>query len=212
MSERNPDRTRADILAAALEEFAAVGPAGARVDRIAAAAGVNKRMLYHYFGSKDGLFAAVCEAQLERAELAFFKPGVALSEQLADAVRVQSAAGPWMRLLVWAALSATPQGGTDRAEAWRRAIDAILEAQTAGELAAELDSSQLLLALVGLVLFPIAFPQLTVAITGRLPSDDQSIVERSGFAAALGSLIAVNDRQATQPKPRYRLTPIVTRS
>ena len=61
---RNPDRTRRAILDAAVAEFCAVGPAGARIDAIAAAAGVNKRMLYHYFTSKEGLFAAVLDDQL----------------------------------------------------------------------------------------------------------------------------------------------------
>lgn len=49
---------RADILAAALTEFAAHGHAGARVDRIAARSGMSKPMIYSYFGDKDGLYAA----------------------------------------------------------------------------------------------------------------------------------------------------------
>ncbi len=59
---RNPERARRDILAAARQEFAAYGLAGARVDRIAEKAGLNKRMLYYYFDSKSGLFTAVLEA------------------------------------------------------------------------------------------------------------------------------------------------------
>ncbi|HEY6633649.1 MAG TPA: TetR/AcrR family transcriptional regulator [Rhizobiaceae bacterium] len=58
---RDPERARASILAAATAEFAALGIGGARVDAIAAQAGVNKRMLYHYFGNKDGLYLAVLE-------------------------------------------------------------------------------------------------------------------------------------------------------
>lgn len=52
------DATRADILAAALTEFAGHGHAGARIDRIAAASGMSKPMIYSYFGDKDGLYAA----------------------------------------------------------------------------------------------------------------------------------------------------------
>ena len=59
--QRDPDRTRAAILAAATEEFAAKGIGGARVDAIAQRAGANKRMLYHYFGDKEGLYIAVLE-------------------------------------------------------------------------------------------------------------------------------------------------------
>jgi AcrR family transcriptional regulator len=58
---RDPDRARASILAAATAEFAALGIGGARVDAIAAQAGINKRMLYHYFGNKDALYLAVLE-------------------------------------------------------------------------------------------------------------------------------------------------------
>ncbi len=59
---RDPERTRAAILAAATGEFTANGLTGARVDAIAKRARVNKRMIYHYFGGKDGLYLAVLEA------------------------------------------------------------------------------------------------------------------------------------------------------
>ena len=58
---RNPETTRKKILKAAAKEFAQKGFDGARVDRIAVLAGVNKQLLYHYFGSKDDLFTAVLE-------------------------------------------------------------------------------------------------------------------------------------------------------
>jgi len=61
-STRDPERTRAAILAAATEELAAKGLDGARVDAIAERARVNKRMIYHYFGDKEGLYLAVIEA------------------------------------------------------------------------------------------------------------------------------------------------------
>ena len=59
MSPRDADATRERLLDAATAEFAERGIAGARVDRIAAAASANKAQIYHYFGSKDGLFDAV---------------------------------------------------------------------------------------------------------------------------------------------------------
>ena len=58
---RDPERTRAAILRAATDEITAKGLTGARVDAIAERAGVNKRMLYHYFGDKQGLYLAVLE-------------------------------------------------------------------------------------------------------------------------------------------------------
>lgn len=62
---RDSQRSRRRLLDAATAEFAARGIAGARVDRIADAAGVNKSQMYSYFGSKDGLFDAVFQEQLE---------------------------------------------------------------------------------------------------------------------------------------------------
>ena len=53
------------MLAAARQEFARNGLAGARVDEIAARAGVNKQLVYHYFGDKDALYLAVLEGVYE---------------------------------------------------------------------------------------------------------------------------------------------------
>ncbi len=58
---RDAEATKARILGAAKAEFAARGLGGARVDETAARADANKRMIYHYFGSKEGLFQAVLE-------------------------------------------------------------------------------------------------------------------------------------------------------
>ncbi|MGP5033363.1 TetR/AcrR family transcriptional regulator [Brachybacterium sp. JB7] len=58
--------TRQRIIDAATEEFAQHGIAGARVERIVAAARTNKAQLYDYFGNKEGLFDAIFGASLER--------------------------------------------------------------------------------------------------------------------------------------------------
>jgi TetR/AcrR family transcriptional regulator len=58
---RDPAATRQKLLTAARREFAKSGLAGARVDEIAARAGVNKQLVYHYFGDKDALYLAVLE-------------------------------------------------------------------------------------------------------------------------------------------------------
>jgi TetR/AcrR family transcriptional regulator len=58
---RDPAATRQKLLTAARREFARSGLAGARVDEIAARAGVNKQLVYHYFGDKDALYLAVLE-------------------------------------------------------------------------------------------------------------------------------------------------------
>jgi AcrR family transcriptional regulator len=71
LRSRDADRSQQAILHAACDEFAAHGLGGARVDRIAQRAGVNKRLIYYYFDNKDSLFVAVLEdayRQIREAE------------------------------------------------------------------------------------------------------------------------------------------------
>lgn len=100
-AQRDPERTRAAILAAATAEFSRKGLDGARVDQIARRSGVNKRMIYHYFGDKEGLYLAV----LEKSYIAIRTAEFALS--LADQDPVEG-----MRTLVrftWEYLAAHPE-------------------------------------------------------------------------------------------------------
>ena len=66
MPGRDAEATRQRLITAARAEFAEHGIAGARWDRIAAAANANKAQIYHYFGSKDRLFDAVWEAVVQQ--------------------------------------------------------------------------------------------------------------------------------------------------
>jgi TetR/AcrR family transcriptional regulator len=68
-SRESSRKTRAMILDGALIEFAEKGFDGARIDEIALRAGVNKNLLYHHYGSKDGLFAALLERTYETIRL-----------------------------------------------------------------------------------------------------------------------------------------------
>jgi TetR/AcrR family transcriptional regulator len=63
---RDPERTKRNILAAAVIEFTAKGLAGARVDAIATRAKANKRMIYAYFGNKEALWLAALESVYAR--------------------------------------------------------------------------------------------------------------------------------------------------
>ncbi len=62
----DPARTMAGILEVATSEFANKGLSGARIDEIAAATKTSKRMIYYYFGSKEGLYVAVLEESYRR--------------------------------------------------------------------------------------------------------------------------------------------------
>jgi AcrR family transcriptional regulator len=59
--KNNPEKTREDILRAAIAEFVAYGLSGARVDAIAERTRTSKRMIYYYFGSKEQLYVEVLE-------------------------------------------------------------------------------------------------------------------------------------------------------
>lgn len=63
---QDPEGVRRNIVEVATAEFAAKGFNGARVDEIAARTSTSKRMIYYYFGDKEGLFVAVLEAAYER--------------------------------------------------------------------------------------------------------------------------------------------------
>ncbi|RYF17738.1 MAG: TetR/AcrR family transcriptional regulator [Comamonadaceae bacterium] len=62
----DPERTKANILEVAAAEFGEKGLAGARIDEIAALTQTSKRMIYYYFGSKEGLYLAVLEESYKR--------------------------------------------------------------------------------------------------------------------------------------------------
>jgi AcrR family transcriptional regulator len=62
----DPERTMADIIEVATHEFSEKGLAGARIDVIAEAMRTSKRMIYYYFGSKEGLYVRVLEEAYRR--------------------------------------------------------------------------------------------------------------------------------------------------
>src|SRR3954470_5960397 len=104
---RDAAETQRKILTAALHEFSAKGIAGARVDAIAARAKVNKRMLYHYFGSKSDLFREVLRRELtERVNRSRERGGTRL-ERLVERQATHARDREWVRLLLWEGLDRT---------------------------------------------------------------------------------------------------------
>lgn len=107
---RDADRTRRTILDAATSAFAEQGLAGARVDDIAERAGVNKRMIYAYFGDKDGLYREVLASRLavpeaSRALAAEADPRRALEALVRWYFRLLTSDRAFSRLLAWHLLS-----------------------------------------------------------------------------------------------------------
>src|SRR5262245_45755561 len=131
---RDATASKQRLLIAAADEFVAHGVAGARVDRIAAAAQANKRLIYDYFGDKDALFDAVLERFTEQA----------VGAVLIDAEDLPAYAGrlfdyhcdhpDLLRLVTWARLEGrtTPSAQEQRQASYRRRAAAIEDAQQKG--------------------------------------------------------------------------------
>lgn len=146
MNERS---TRERILDAATAEFAAYGMAGARVDRIAAAAQANKERIYAYFGDKEQLFDAVMREAIIRSD-AWPSSGVDdLVATTGDLFDLSLTSPEVTRLLAWRRLapSQTPPSDEDVA-VYRAKLDAVRGLQAAGDVDADLDPTDVL-ALIG---------------------------------------------------------------
>ncbi|MFD4621096.1 TetR family transcriptional regulator [Streptomyces sp. NPDC058475] len=140
---RDSSATKARLLDAAFTEFAAYGIAGARVDRIAEAAGANKRLIYAYFGNKEQLFDEV----LRRALTAGAESVPFDAEDLpgyAGAIFDHLVARPdLMRLRLWKLLE-RPSATGPEPDAFRRKTAEVADAQQRGEVAREMDPADLL--------------------------------------------------------------------
>ncbi|WP_326809957.1 TetR family transcriptional regulator [Streptomyces scopuliridis] len=140
---RDSSATKARLLDAAFTEFAAYGIAGARVDRIAEAAGANKRLIYVYFGNKEQLFDAVLQrAMTAGAESVPFDvedlPGYA------GAIFDHLVARPdLMRLRLWKLLERPSASGLEP-DAFRLKTAEVADAQQRGEVAGEMEPADLL--------------------------------------------------------------------
>jgi AcrR family transcriptional regulator len=181
---RNPERTRERILSAAMQEFAANGFAGARVDAIAGRAAINKRMLYHYFGDKEGLFRAVLRRKIAERQAWAENLSGDPAESLTFWFEATCKNADWVRLLEWEALQGGERKVIDekqRRAAVERGLKRIQRRQARGQVSGEFDPRHVMLAMWSLTMFPVAFPQLTKFIMGRPVSDPRFQRERAEF-------------------------------
>jgi TetR/AcrR family transcriptional regulator len=201
---RNPQQSQERILRAALGEFAAKGFAGARVDVIARAARINKRMLYHYFGDKEGLFREVLRRKIaERAAWLASAPDDPV-ERLPYWFQIACRDPEWIRLQEWEALQWGEQEVMDEArrqENCARALDQFRQQQARGLLNPEFDAGQLLLSMMALTSFPLAFPQLTRLVTGLSISDPKFQEQRERFLRQFGAVLKVRSKAGRPARP-----------
>lgn len=158
------EATRRRLLDAAAREFAEYGTAGARVDRIAAAARSNKAQIYHYFTNKDGLFDAVMsefaqetlrDAPIDVADLPEYA-GRLFDRFVDDPVKE--------RLAKWYRLECTGDEAVE-VSSTRDKLDAISDAQRKGVLTTRFTPVEVLALVVHTsALWSAAAPELTVHV------------------------------------------------
>jgi AcrR family transcriptional regulator len=191
VANRDPEATKARILAAAVREFSAKGISGARVDAIAARARTNKRMIYYYFGSKDGLFREILRQQLAARHAQHpTLDELSWSERLVARQALTLTIPDYVRLLMWEALETGSRkkpviNEEERAAVFDDLRERIVAAQEAGELPREIDPGQMVLSELAMTMFPVAFPQITRMATGHAVDDPQFLAERQRFLRVL---------------------------
>jgi AcrR family transcriptional regulator len=138
------EATRQRILEAAFVEFALHGFAGARVDRIAKAAGCNKNLIYIYFDSKDGLFDATLRARLGLISEQNPLTPDDLAEFAGRTFDFVMANPDVIRLTAWTKLDPDTPDPSARGDKVSAKVAKLRDAQTAGELTDAWDAEFLL--------------------------------------------------------------------
>ncbi|GLZ75527.1 TetR family transcriptional regulator [Actinorhabdospora filicis] len=162
---RDAERTRRRLLDAAFDEFAARGYAGARVQDIAARAGVNKQLITYYFGGKEGLYTALRESwhDWEAAEAG---PEVPLTEAIAryagHALEDPRAA----RLILWHGLAESDADTPDATADLGDDVEKMRARRERGEFPAELDPGVFQLVLMAISVAPVALRDAARVLTG----------------------------------------------
>lgn len=159
--KRNPQKSRANLLKAGVKLFSQRGYDGVSVDEIVQRAGVNKRMLYHYYGNKDGLYVEVLRvvfSELESLEIA------ALTEDIstADAIRkvlkeyfiFLEGHQEFVSLLMWENLNRgrfldVHPNLLSKSKVLARLREIVVHARATGEIDQDVDARHLLVLLYG---------------------------------------------------------------
>ncbi|MHA7290901.1 TetR/AcrR family transcriptional regulator [Arthrobacter sp. MDT3-24] len=185
----NTERTKALLLTAATEEFSDKGLAGARVDRIAAAAGVNKERIYQYFGKKDELFDAVLAAELVRvmSEVPIEGHGAAsIGEYAGRLFDRHTKGGALARLLFWEGLE-RGRNTVDRATRADHCAAKVDQIQKVLPGIDRTDAADLVLTIVTLCDGWTVLPQIDALLAGSAPDRAD---RRRAFIVRTATLVA----------------------
>jgi AcrR family transcriptional regulator len=186
---RDSEATKALLLRAATEEFAAYGLAGARIDRIAERAGANKRLLYVYFGDKDRLFDTVVDDQAQAMTKAVpIEDGdlIAFAAARFDYVLTNPEA---RRIAIWCAFERSEPADADVAR-YRDRLETVAVAQREGRLRADISPADLFALVLRMTESWLSAPPALRAAAGDEPmSAARSDEHRAALLAAVRSVV-----------------------
>lgn len=211
---RDPEKSRAAILQAAAHEFAAEGVAGARTERIAHRAGVNKALLHYYFKDKESLYGAVLDSVFaglhQRLESVLAQPGMPREKLLAwvgahfdyiaaspiyprlvQREMMRGASSPHLRRIVRRYLRPVQQ------QVWQ-----VLEEGIASGEFRRLNAHHFLLSTVAMNVFYFSSASMISILTKQNPLTPERIAERR--AAVLDLISAAVEPAQGQTKPADR--------
>ena len=175
--QRDLNRTRERIMAAAQKEFAAHGFAGARTDAIARRARVNERMIFYCFDSKEGLYRAVLQKKMAaKAAMIESTPDEDFATGLVTGFAAICDDVDSLRMWQWEALDNSTRKLV--AEEERRAflqseVARWRRAKANGTLPPDTDEEMLFLVSMALRSFPLVLPQAVSLVTGMDPLDPE---------------------------------------
>jgi transcriptional regulator, TetR family len=181
--------TKRKILRAAADEFAAHGPDGTTIERIAKAAGVNKERVYNYFGAKRELFAYVLREEM--AEVARAVPIGSFAKddvgEYAGRVYDYHREHPELnRLLLWEGLvlGTDIPSDDDRLARYREKTSAVAEGQGRGYVTEAIDADHLAFLILSLAGWWSAVPQVAEMIAKPIDEEEHGRRRASVIEAA----------------------------
>lgn len=192
---RDVEQTKRRIREAAVVEFAGHGRHGTTIDRVATRAGVNRERVYHYFGDKEALFAAVVREEAEKIARAV-PPGSVRTEDFGEVAGrtfdYQQAHPELARLVIWEGLADT---GADNDELGRGAlyggkVEDVAAAQREGLIDDAIDPAYLVFMLHALASWWDAAPQTARILTGADPADPDERARRRAAVVEAARRIA----------------------
>lgn len=188
--------TKRKILDAAASEFAASGPDGTTIERIAKLAGVNKERVYKYFGGKQALFSQVLTDQLATAAIEIPSNPTAddIGEFAGRLYDYRRQHPELARLLLWEGLTFGTEvpGEQSREEYYGRSTSALSNSQAAGQLDSTFPPDLLHFLLLSLAGYWAVLPQVARMITGAHTDEaSQDARRRASVIKAARRLVSV---------------------